>query len=650
MQVESPFIVDLDIRGSIRNFADYIFDRISVYDGDTVALRDAETLEETKFNEFNSITNLCTQRLKELGIQNNTRVALIASNCSACCFVHLASAQLGCRLVCVNGNLSVDEIWHQIDQAEVTHAILESQFTAKMEDVKRRAIMRNSGRVKIIRKMEEVLGETSLSRLTKRESKSIIPVQLPSSTADSESSFDTASMTSQSTFVVHSNKSSLTPLDPVDVDDSNGYFIFYTSGTTGPSKPIYISHQQIILNLMQLGLSVYGPPGVTDKFLLPLNIHHLFGFLSLYQALVNGAELTLVNKYSSKVFLRALSDYKITYAHVTPPMILFLATDLSLENVNLRQHLRTLIVGGASLYSKEAKKCKERLAIRDLRQIYLISEMGAICTFPHFCSENIESVGSPLPGYVIKIMHFDNKNLCAPRQVGHICIKKPGWTSTGFYNQKNKHNGDTHDGYIRTGDAGFFDEKGCIYVVDRIKDIIKFRGLVLCPTDVESNIRAHPGIEDCAVVCKQSHTAGEVPAAFIVKSSTNLVLSTAEVRQHISGKIPQFKELRGGVFFVTDIPRTMNGAVLRRQLRQTWDRERLASREAMAQEPAENGRRTSATIKTSSLPSTRRPTLASASSGSLRSSSPKPKPGPRSPLQKASPKLTPANRSKTMKT
>ncbi|CAD5216565.1 unnamed protein product [Bursaphelenchus okinawaensis] len=622
MQIQSPFLVDIDLRASFRNFADAFFEKISGFDQEAVALRDAESTETVKYKEFTPITNKCAQHLKEIGIQNKSKVALIASNCSACCFVHLAAAQLGCRMVCVNGNLAVDEIWHQIDQSEVTHAILESQFTAKMEDVKRRAIMRGSGRVKIVRKLEEVIGDTNLSRLTKRESKAIIPVHnVP--TPESEYNFETASVTSQSTFVVHSTKNSIIPTDFTDLDDAYGYFIFYTSGTTGPSRPVHLTHHQILLNLQQLSLSIYGPPTSTDKFLVPLNIHHLYGFTSLYHALFNGAEVTMINKYSSKVFLKALSDNKISYAHVTPPMVLFLSTDLSLENVNLRQHLRTLIVGGAALDSKAAKKCKERLAIRDLRQVYIMSEIGSICSFSHFGSDIIECVGSPLPGYLMKILHFDNKNLCAPRQVGHLCVKKQDSTIPLLQSLKHKSNGDNNEGYVRTGDAAFYDERGGIYVVDRIKEIIKFRGIVLCPTDVECNIRSHPGIEDCAVVCKQSHTIGEVPAAFIVKNSSNAVLSTAEVRQHISSKIPQFKELRGSVFFVNEIPRTLNGAALRRQLRQTWDRERLANREAVMTDLAENGRRASTVPKQVSTAPPKRPS-SRANQASQRNPSPQP--------------------------
>uniref|UniRef100_A0A0N4Z9J3 AMP-binding_C domain-containing protein n=1 Tax=Parastrongyloides trichosuri TaxID=131310 RepID=A0A0N4Z9J3_PARTI len=100
--------------------------------------------------------------------------------------------------------------------------------------------------------------------------------------------------------------------------------------------------------------------------------------------------------------------------------------------------------------------------------------------------------------------------------------------------------------------------------------------LMLCPSDVECIIREHPGIDDCAVVGRPDHVSGECPAAFVVKNHAYPLLSTAEVRQHVAGQIATFKELRGGVFFISEIPRSLCGKVIRRQLKGFWDRERQA--------------------------------------------------------------------------
>ncbi|KAI6177342.1 hypothetical protein M3Y97_00896500 [Aphelenchoides bicaudatus] len=343
---------------------------------------------------------------------------------------------------------------------------------------------------------------------------------------------------------------------------SNAYLILFTSGTTRQPKPVQITHQTLIANLQCLRLPIYGPPLTTDRFLLTLCLSTLYGFYSAYHALINGSELYMIRKHSNKVFLKSLVDYRITYVHVVPSIIQYLSNDLSLENVNLKPHLRTIICGGAPIDARLARQCKERLGIRDIRQVYGMTELGGPSLVACVGCDNIEAV-RPLPGVVAKIIQWDSTNIFA----------------NIYRNTKATSDLLTSDGYVKTGDAALYDEQGLIYVLDRVKDIIKYRGSLICPSDVESTLRSHPGIEDCAVVGRQDHVSGEVPAAFVVKRNTHLMLSTSEIRQHVSGKIPQFKgKLRGGVFFISEIPRSICGKIMRQNLRQHWDRERMGSR------------------------------------------------------------------------
>lgn len=142
--------------------------------------------------------------------------------------------------------------------------------------------------------------------------------QLNSSLTDSDY-LETASVTSNATVVIHSSQfKSMTPTvdDGLLLEDPtmtiSNFLVFYTSGTTGPSKPFELSHQQVITNLMQIGLPVFGPPTMKDKFLLPLSVHHIFGFFSMYHALLNGCPVVLMGKYTPKSFLKALIDHKVS--------------------------------------------------------------------------------------------------------------------------------------------------------------------------------------------------------------------------------------------------------------------------------------------------------------------------------------------------
>ncbi|KAI6215616.1 hypothetical protein M3Y94_00406100 [Aphelenchoides besseyi] len=254
----------------------------------------------------------------------------------------------------------------------------------------------------------------------------------------------------------------------------------------------------------------------------------------------------------------------ITYLPVFPNFVYFLANDLSLENITLRPHLRTIIVSGAPLDSRLGRQCKERL-------VYFSNDFGSPCMFSHVRSDNMDSTGQLLPNVSARILQWENKNLCVPRQHGRLFLRYHDATSNG--------ESINTDGFTKTGDAAFYDEAGFIYVLDQTKEIIRYKGAFISPIDVERALRFHPGIEDCAVVSRQDHIVNEVPAIFVVKRNSNSMLSTAEVRQHIAtaGKIPLFKDLRGCIFFVSEIPRS-NGKVVRSQLRQYWDRRRSGSK------------------------------------------------------------------------
>lgn len=156
-----------------------------------------------------------------------------------------------------------------------------------------------------------------------------------------------------------------------------------------------------------------------------------------------------------------------------------MANDLALENVNLKPHLRSIICGGSPLDSKIARQCKERLGIRDIRQIYGMTEIGGPCLLAHVGCENIESVGRPLPGVIAKVQQWDSKKLCGPRQPGHLLITGSNIFANIYRNSKATSELLTNDGYVKTGDAAFYNEHGLIYVMDRIKDVIKYKGTLV---------------------------------------------------------------------------------------------------------------------------------------------------------------------------
>ncbi|PAV92140.1 hypothetical protein WR25_26410 [Diploscapter pachys] len=601
MEVQSSFQISWD-KTPYQSFSDYFFAKIAAY-GSNLAIVDADTGKQWRYSEIRSWCEMCAARLRELQVTPASRVAVITGTTGQAIFVQLACSLIGCSAVAVNGWNTIDEIWQLCDLSEATHLISEMQFYQKADDVRRKAAMRGGGRIKHVRSLDDVLTNESIGEERKKKAPPLtrdssagklvvrqntaspIPSQVDEIASDPLTPVSEAS--NETKLVANgyddSTDASTDRVTAISSDGQNPMLIFFTSGTTGLPKAAELSHRSMIINLQQISLPLFGPVQAKERFLLPLCISHIFGAVSAYYALINGATVYMLSKVYPKVVIEALSNYNINVTHISPTMLHWFALDPLVENHKYAQ-LRTIICGGAPIDSNLAQVAKNRLGIKDFRQTYGMTELGGMCTLLPYQSEHVESVGCPLPGMLFRVVNFETKQLCPPRQPGQILVIGPQVIPNYYKNPKATMELVDPSGYVKTGDCGFYDETGRIYVLDRVKDIIKYKGTLVCPSEVELVLRAHPGIDDCAVVGRQDHVAGEVPAAFVVKSANHPLLASAEVRQYVAGKIATFKELRGGVFFVSEIPRSPCGKVLRRQMRQFWDRERNNSKAEQVKE------------------------------------------------------------------
>ncbi|CAD6189005.1 unnamed protein product [Caenorhabditis auriculariae] len=572
MEIQSPFQIVWD-KTPYSSFSDYIFAKITAH-GSNLAIVDVDTGKQWRYSEIRSWSEMCAARLREIQVTPSSRVAVITGTTGQAIFVHLACSLIGCAAVAVNGWSTVDEVWTLVDLSESTHLIVEPQFSQKADDVRRKAQMRGGGRIKHVKHLDDVLTSKPITDELKKKN------PLVKETSSNKIIVSQPLGEPEITIDLNSPLSEELPHGEVPSDEGcgqNTMMIFFTSGTTGLPKAAELTHRSIVINLQQINQPLYGPVTQKERFLLPLSISHIFGFISAYYALINGASLYLVSKVTPKSFMETLTSNQINVIHINPGIVHWMAMDPVIEDYRA-PHLRSILCAGAPIDSNLAKIVRDKLKIKDFRQAYGMTELGGICTMSPYESEKIESVGSPLAGMLFKVVNWETKQLCGPRQPGQIIVMGPQVIPSYYKNPKATSELLDLTGFVRTGDAGFYDELGRIYVLDRIKDIVKYKGALICPSEVELVLRAHPGIDDCAVVGRQDHVAGEVPAAFVVKNHSHPLLASAEVRQYVSGKISTFKELRGGVFFISEVPRSTCGKILRRSLRGFWDRERTNSK------------------------------------------------------------------------
>uniref|UniRef100_A0AC34GTL9 AMP-dependent synthetase/ligase domain-containing protein n=1 Tax=Panagrolaimus sp. ES5 TaxID=591445 RepID=A0AC34GTL9_9BILA len=311
MDIQNPFQFVWE-KTTFTNFSDFIFSKISKY-GSQPALIDFETGKQWRFSEIKQFSETCVSRLNECGVTTNSRIALVTSTTSQAIFVHLANAIIGSTIVCINGFCSVDEIWQQVDLSESTHCITENQFLPKVDEVRRKAVMRGGGRIKIVKTLDEVLSNNKIHNFVKKESRQQLLIK-----EESQLSLPLTSDSTVSTPTKDELGEDFTSDLPVNFEEltiSTGIqtrmFIFYSSGTTGLPKPVEISHQSLIINLTQICFPIYNNLSQKDRFLLPICLNHIYGTLSAYYALINGATLVMLSKYSIKGMLQALEDHKV---------------------------------------------------------------------------------------------------------------------------------------------------------------------------------------------------------------------------------------------------------------------------------------------------------------------------------------------------
>ena len=276
-------------------------------------------------------------------------------------------------------------------------------------------------------------------------------------------------------------------------------------------------------------------------------------------------KLIYLPKFDPRKYLHCIEKYQVTIAHCVPTLMVFLAKSPMIDEFNL-QSLK-LITCGASVLSKELeeavhKRLKEQVQIT---QTYGMSELtlGVVAQSSVF---KVGSVGSVLPGIYGKVIDENGASVGANQQ-GELCFK--GFLMMKGYINNDEATRDTidKDGWLHTGDIGYFDEDQQFYIVDRIKDLIKYKGFQVAPAEIEAILLSHPQILDSAIVGIPDPECGELAFAFVVKVPGSH-LTESEVIDFVAQAASKTKHLHGGVKFIQEIPKNANRKVLKKQLKQ----------------------------------------------------------------------------------
>lgn len=305
------------------------------------------------------------------------------------------------------------------------------------------------------------------------------------------------------------------------------------------------------------------PGGIVLLGVLPW--FHAYGCMTLINVICNKQKLVSLPKFEEGLFLSCIENYRCTMIFVVPPLVVFLAKHPLVDSYDLSS-IDTLLCGAAPLSKETEDLVKARLNVRHVRQGYGMSETTLATLVQNGECHKSGSVGKVQIGTLAKVIDPETGKLLGPNQHGELCFKGSQIMKGYIGNEKATRETIDQDGWLHTGDVGYYDEDFEFFIVDRLKELIKYKGFQVPPAEIEAILLTNPKVKDAAVIGLPDEAAGELPLAFVVKQD-GVDISEAEIKKYVADRTSPAKRLHGGVRFIAEIPKNLSGKILRRELR-----------------------------------------------------------------------------------
>lgn len=491
--------------------------------------------------------------LQARGLEKGARVALMMPNVLQYPVAMMGILRAGYTVVNVNPLYTPRELEHQLKDSGAQAIVILENFAGTLQSV----IARTPVKHVIVAAMGDMLGglKGAIVNLVVRRVKKMVPAW---------------SLPGHVKFNAVLKTGATIAFKPPTVSGDDIAFLQYTGGTTGISKGATLLHRNVLSNVAQNSLWVEDAYTVKPKpahlnFICALPLYHIFALtVNALMGMQQGAQNVLIpNPRDIPGFVKELAKYPM---HIFPGLnTLFNALLNNEEFRKLDFKPLILTLGGGMAVQKGVAERWKALTGCPVSEGYGLSETSPVATANKFSSSDFTgTIGLPLPSTEIAIRDDDGNNVPLG-EVGEICIRGPQ-VMAGYWNRPDETaKVMTKDGFFKSGDMGFMDERGYTKIVDRKKDMILVSGFNVYPNELEEVVAHHPGVLEVAAIGVPDEHSGEVPKLFVVKKDPALTVESllAYCRENLTGyKRPRYIEFR------TELPKTPVGKILRRALRE----------------------------------------------------------------------------------
>jgi acyl-CoA synthetase (AMP-forming)/AMP-acid ligase II len=484
-------------------------------DGDQVAYRDLGSDGALTFGDWDSRSNALARGLAARDVQRGDRVSIYlpSDECLRWIVAYAAVHKAGAVAVPTNTRLSTRELNVILGHAEVRALLTCAALLPAARDVRR--------------------GVPSLD------------VVVSDHAGDAEIEWADAFDPDASDFQT-----------AVELDDLAD--IMYTSGTTGLPKGVAVRHRNVAM------IPNNEPPWTGAGWLHGAPLFTFAGISFIYNPMKMGMRGLYQPKFDAAEWLRIVGRERPTMAFLVPAMAELLVAHPDFATAEL-DSLQAVSIGSAPLAPKTLLALQARLPNATVSNSYGMTEAGpAYIVMPkEEVTKRIGSVGKPIPPMEIKVVGDDDAE-CAAREVGELLTRLPGYQREYYKDADATASTWTSDGWLRSGDLGYLDEDGFLYLVGRKKDLIVRGGHNVYPTDIEAVILEHPAVQEAAVVGVRHDVLGEDIAAFVVAKPDSTVRDD-ELKEFCAEHLADYKRPRR-VTFVDSLPRNATGKVMKHLL------------------------------------------------------------------------------------